>query len=284
MISDRRFRAVGAVAVFALFWATVELIAPGSGIPMEQLVWTRYLVHVLALLLIFGWRRGLGLVRTARPVMHVGRSLLMLVMPMSFILAADRIGAAQTLAVFWVMPAIILALLRTTDAVRWFLAIVAYAGVILIIHPSNIALSIGLVLALAMGAAFAGYVWMTEKLSDDVVVNLFHSALWVLISLSVRMPFIWRWPSLGGWLSIIGVGLGGLATLWMLDVAVRLGGAKAVASAVWLQPVFELLLMSSIDERRVALGVSVVCAVVVSGLFLRRGSGAPHPAHAVAET
>jgi hypothetical protein len=277
---------VGAVAAFALLWAAVEFIARGAGIQMEQLVWMRYFIHVLALMLVFGWRRGWGLVRTVQPVMHIGRSLLMLVMPISFILAADRIGASQTTTVFWVMPMMILTLLRTTDALRWLLAVIAYAAVVLIIDPPTIELNVGLMFAVAMGASLAGYVWLTEKLSDDVVVNLFHSALWVMIALTVRMPFIWQWPSPEGWLSIVGVGLGGLATLWMLDMGIRLGGAKAVVSTVWLQPVFELVLRSGIAERRVALGVSVICAVVVSGLFLhreRRQSGAAYSEQVKAE-
>jgi drug/metabolite transporter (DMT)-like permease len=279
----RWFLAAALVAAYALAWASVELTAGGTGVPLEQLVWMRYLVHVVALVLLFGWQRGWGIARTAQPVMHIVRSLLMLVMPLGFILAAERIGGRNTMTVFWIMPAIILALTRTTEVSRWLLAAVAYAGIVLIFYPSGFTLDIGLLFALAMAASLAAYAWMTEKLHDDIVVNLFQSAIWVLLALSIRMPMIWQWPTLTGWLAIIGVGIGGLVTLWLLDLAIRQGGARAVAYSVWLQPVFEVLMTARIGERRIALGASIICAVVVAGLFLhreRRESRAPFPAQA----
>lgn len=71
----------------ALLWIVVEeipaLLSPSYS--LYQVVWMRYGVHLLFLLLYLAARGKLTLVRTAQPGLQIGRGLLMLAMPFFFI-------------------------------------------------------------------------------------------------------------------------------------------------------------------------------------------------------
>jgi hypothetical protein len=250
------------VAAFALLWAVVEAIAASADVGIEQVVWSRYGTHLLALVLIFGRRDGWGLVRTARPFVHGWRSLLMLGMPMSYVAGAIFVGASETWALFWIAPLVVLGgQPRTSGLARWAATICACLGTALILAPGFGVARWGVLFAVVMVACFVGYLWMTDDLSDDTTrTNLFHSALWVFIALTFRMPFVWRWPSAEGWGVLVAVGLLGLLALYALDVAIRFGGPVAFAPTLCLQPVFSLILEDGVGDlgKRAVLGTALI--------------------------
>jgi hypothetical protein len=71
-------------------WVAVEVIGSVAArdIALPQLVWLRYVFHLLLMSLVIAPRTGPAFVRTSRPVLHFARSLLMVVMPGSCILGA----------------------------------------------------------------------------------------------------------------------------------------------------------------------------------------------------
>lgn len=237
------FVAAGLVASFGLLWAVIEGIASLTDVSIEQLVWTRYAIHLLVLLLVFGRRHRSSLVRAKRPLLQAGRSLLMLGMPLCFFGAVKSMAVNDTLAVFWTaLLAVLLVPGRYRSLARLTAGVAAYIGVLLVLHPTAGVLHMGTVFALGMGACFVGYLWLTEILSSDsTLTNLFHSALWVFATLSVRMPFVWRRPSLRAWVAMAAVGILGLVALCLLDIAVRIGGPAAFTPTLYLEPVFTIL-------------------------------------------
>jgi len=273
----RTLAAAGAVAAFALFWTLVEMIGASADVPIEQIVWTRYGTHLLALVLIFGWRDGWRLVRTAHPFVQGARSLLMLGMPLSYLAGTILLGGRDTWAIFWMAPLAVLAVRpRTHGPVRWSATICACLGTALILEPGVGVARWGVLFALMMVACFVGYLWMTDALADDRTrTNLFHSAFWVFVALTFRMPFVWRWPSAEGWVVLVAVGLVGLLALYMLDVAIRLGGPVAFAPTLCLQPVFGLILEGGLDDvgKRAMLGTALI--VMATVWVLLRDQNAP---------
>jgi len=143
------------------------------------------------------------------------------------------------------------------------------------------------IFALAMGSCFATYVLLTKKLSGvSILTNLFHSALWVFLALSVRTYFVWKWPTKQGWIALVAVGVVGLIALYVLDLAIRYDGPSAFIPAVYLQPVFVLLLAAGRAGlgRRARLGAGLILGATLLAPFCRRTSdinappGRPHSA------
>lgn len=236
---DAGRRAMLLLALFALAWAVVEGLFGArlqQHYPLMQVVWCRYAVHLLCLLLVFGWRSPSRLWRTRRPVFQLSRSVLMLVMPASFafsLVAGDRAGTVW--ALFWVAPLMILWLARRwlgERVPRWVWAVAAIGlGVAALMSEPGLPHSVGgALLPLLMALSFSLYVVMTRLLRDEPVqVNLFYTALGVFALLTPLMPAVWLMPNAHDGLLLAGIGALGLVALWALDRACESAPVAAVA-------------------------------------------------------
>lgn len=214
--------------LFAALWALVELLAGGvlRAYSPYQVVFTRYAVHLALASALWGWRGPAGLVHTGRPVFQIARSLLMLAMPASWVMATEGgVPLETTLAVFWLSPVLVLAFSRAVTGERnppraWALAAAASAGAMALQRPHTLPPPGALAYPLGMAASFSLYVAMTRALrTEPLRANLVHTALWVAAPLSVAMPRLWISPTLPDLGAMIGVGLLGFACLWALDRA-----------------------------------------------------------------
>lgn len=232
-------------------WAMLEAVLGAqlrTNYNLMQVVWCRYAVHLTTLVLLFGWRQPQRLWQTRRPLYHLTRSLLMLVMPLSFALAiVGGSPPSAVWAVFWIAPLLILgfarALLRERQSARvWLLAtlsaLVAFTMLVPLRRPAPV-----LVMALPMTLSFSLYVVMTRSLHGEPTrVNLLYTALGVFLVLTPLMPMVWIMPSLHDAIALAGVGLGGLVALWALDRSTAFAPVSAIAPLLPLQIVCLLVL------------------------------------------
>ena len=226
MSSNRQ--AILLMLVFVALWAAIEILAWRvlQRYSPYQVVWTRYAVHLLLMLLLFGWRDPAALVRTRRPVFHLLRSLMMLVMPASWVMGMQAgLPGDAVMSIFWSSPLLILALgalflrERLPTAI-WLATLLAGVGALLV-HPLHTLSPPGLlVYPLAMAASFSAYVVMTRALRGEATrANLFYTALGVFLALSPFMPRVWLWPAPADFAVMVAVGVLGCLTLWALDRA-----------------------------------------------------------------
>jgi drug/metabolite transporter (DMT)-like permease len=212
---------------FGVLWAVLESVAThlSRGYSPYQVVWTRYAVHLGFMLAVWGWRQPLSLVKTHRPVFQFGRSAMMLIMPVSFVVGATRGLDRDTLmAVFWVTPVLILAFssvfLRETPTLQLCLAAAsAIAGAVLLLSPEHAPNSMRLLLwPLVMAASFSLYIVMTRSLrTESTRANLFYTAFGVFLALSPLMPAVWVTPTPHDLAVMVAIGLLGWVSLYCLD-------------------------------------------------------------------
>ena len=222
-------RAIALLAVFAATWALLEG-ALGTRLEHQynlmQVVWWRYAAHLALMLAVWGWRQPGQLWRTRRPVFQLARSLLMLVMPLSFVAALYVGEHIDTVwALFWVTPGLILLvaamwLNERAPVWLWIATLLGAAGAVFILEPPLPQSVPGLLLPLLMALSFSVYVVMTRSLRDEpVVTNLFYTAFGVFVLLSPLMPSIWLMPSLHDAVYLSAIGVVGFVALWALDRA-----------------------------------------------------------------
>ncbi len=276
------------VVAFSLLWALVELLAGQvlhrySG---YQVVWMRYLVHLLLMLLLWGWRQPATLWRTRRPIYQLSRSALMLLMPASWIVASGLgVGAESTMGVFWLAPLLVVTFARFVLGERprpavWLIALVASVGAMCIYSPRSLSLGPPLLLPLSMGLSFSLYVVMTRSLRDEPVrANLFYTALGVFLLLTPAMPGLWVPPDAHAVLVMAGVGSLGFLCLLALDRACEQAEASTVAPLCALQIVFMTLISIAGGQhpgRRDLLGLVLITgsAIAVWALAFRGAQGA----------
>jgi len=237
------------VALFAAGWAFVET-SIGRRVRGEydllQIVWSRYAVHLLLVLVIWGRRDPLGLWRTQRPGFHLARSLMMLIMPWSFATSLQSgLSASGTWLLFWSSPLLIILLgrlfCRESPAWwSWVLAVVTWGGVAMIVGGSLPVLEARLLLPGLMAVSFSAYVVMTRSLRDEPLrVNMVYTATAVFVLLSLRMPFVWVMPSMHDAVLFAGIGSFGLLALLALDRAVAGSALWVVAPGLAIQAAME---------------------------------------------
>jgi hypothetical protein len=288
LLSERPALGVGA---FTVCWAAMEMIAPATGLSPYEIVWSRYGVHLVIMLLLLGRRQGFSLVRTKHPALEVLASLLMLGMPMCFVLAAQRMPLPDTISVFWTAPALIVAFVallgQQLGGARTIVAIVVgLIGAVLICKPDAAALHPAAILAMGMSACFALYVVLMGSIRGDAIsTKLFHTAAWVFVILSFALPRFWRMPSAFGVVGIVIISVLGLGGLYLLDAALETTSPAMIAPVFYMQVAIDPLLhglrhwqkYQQLPDRATLIGMALVFAVAVQAL-LRRRVTAPAPA------
>lgn len=281
------FAGARAMAGATVGWAVVEWLGaclPG-GYSAYQVVWTRYGVHLLALLLWVGVRARPWRTRQLR--LQWLRSMCMIGMPASFILALDVLPSREVLAVFWIAPLLTLAMARLLlgEAVgvgAWTAGALGWGGAWLLLRAGPPSSLRGVVLALSMAGCFAAYLVLTRRLGEESTTSkLFYTAMGVFLVLTPMMPGRFQLPSPAA-LAIMGaIGLVGLFTLYAFDRAFEAGALAWVAPVAYGQVVWAGLLERLGHGQRprgLDLGATALIAIAV-GLCLRRGREA-HPPEA----
>lgn len=287
-------RAMTWAVIFAVAWALLEVALGAelrSPFNLLQIVWCRYATHLCICLLLWGWRRPTALWKTSRPTFHLSRSFLMLIMPSAFMLSVHLgIAAEFVWSVFWITPALIIALagvfLKESPPPVAVVASIAgyFAAVATIGHswpPSLTALG----LALIVTGSFSVYVVMTRSLRDEAVeANLFYTAVCPFVVLSPFMPDIWLAPDWHDTVVLMAIGAVGFGSLLALDHACRAAPLWSSANALFAQALCVAGLVYGLLGVRPSLHVlagMVVLFAMIAFLWVRAGRLAV-PAHSAA--
>lgn len=272
------------VAVFTLCWAVVEVIGTAANVSAYQVVWTRYAVHLAFMLLVFGPRHGRALVRTARPGRQVIASLLMLGMPLCFIWGLERMPIKDEAAALWLAPAMVVAI---SVAIGWpyggrrtvITTAIGFAGAMLICSPDGGVFRRADILGVGAALCLALYLVVVRSMQDEnILTKLFHTALWVWVSLSLGLASFWKTPTLRGMIAMVAIGLFGWLGLFALDLAIEAMPVGLLAPVLYTQLVWATLLERltgylTLDKRMVA-GVALALVAVLPALFRRSARSA----------
>jgi len=266
----RRLTAMAAMAAAAFFWAVVEYL--GGRVPKGyspvQTVWSRYLVHLLFMLVVFGPRRRCDLVRTSCLGLQVSRALLMVGMPACFIWGAALFPVKVVWLLSWSSVMLLLAmsgvLLRERVAPGlWMAAAIGWVGIWLMSGADLPPVSWRYLAPLGMGFCFALYVIMTRRMhGESTQTKLFHTALWVFLILSLVVSSQWKLPSPGVLIVYVCTGLSGYLCLFSLDKAIELAPAALVAPLIYTAPLWSCI-QESVSTGKPPGGIVVIGALIV---------------------
>ena len=153
-----------------------------------QIVWMRYAVHLLVVFAVWGWRQPSRIWHTRRPIFHLGRSLMMLTMPLSFA-SAISLGVSPALIwlLFWISPFAVIVMAMSARLERptpwaWIRRCARLAGRAFDRDSGIPATPRVTVAPFVMALSFSVYVVMTRALrTEDVAANLFYTAFGVFV-------------------------------------------------------------------------------------------------------
>lgn len=265
----------GAVASFAVLDAAAKYL--NGHMDTLQVVWARYASAFLLTLLISNPISQPGLLRTARPVLQLVRSALLLGSTLFNFLAFRFLQLDQALSILFSTPFMVAILAGPMLGEwigwrRWMAILVGFVGVLLVTRPGYGGIHWAALYSVASAVCYALYIIATRILSrsDTSETTLFYSNLVGVIAMLPVLPFVWTTPD--NWFLILlmaGFGAFGSFGHYLLIVGHRLAPASILAPFMYTQLVWAVLLgfliFGDVPNNWTLAGAAVV---VTSGLYL----------------
>ncbi|MEX0958676.1 MAG: DMT family transporter [Burkholderiales bacterium] len=262
--------------------------------PMPGLIWARYMVHMLVMLVLLWPRVGFSLLRTNRPGLQMLRGLLLVLSTMFFYFALRYLPLAEAAAISFVGPALttLLAGWMLGDRAtlkQWFAVLLGFTGVLIIIRPGGALFTPAAIFPLCTALTFSIYQIVTRKLAgrENPHTTLFYTALVGSVLTSVALPFGWQGPTALQGLFMVGIGLLGGFGHFLLIRAMDHASPTTLAPFIYSQLLWSTLLaylaFSEFPDNGSLLGMGVIVAAGLLAIdwsqMRRRSDTADQAAH-----
>lgn len=265
---------IAAILGFGLMDATAKYL--GQTYPVIQIVWARYVFHLVLALLFMSRARFAEIRASKRLPLQILRSLLLLAATGTYYTALRFMPLAEVTAIYFVAPMILtgLSAVMLKERVglrRWSAVSVGFVGVVIIARPGGEVFHWGALLVMAAALCFTLYEITTRMLSgqDAPFTTLFYTALVGAPVLSAGIPFFWVAPSLFAWTMLVGLGALGFLTHLLLIKALDRAPASSLAPYGYVELIWAVLLgyviFGDFPDQWTILGAAVV---VGSGLYI----------------
>ncbi len=290
---DRPLIGILLMVTAALFIAGQEAVAKyltADGLPLAQVVWSRYAFHLGLMLLIMLPRHGVGIFRSSQPVAQIGRSSLLLVDTVLYFLALTFLSLVEVTAIFFVAPILVVLLARpflgeALTTRRVIAAFFGFAGVLVIVRPGLDGLSWPAMLVIGSAMCLALFSLATRHMRsvDPSRVTMLYTAIVGTVAASLWVPFDWVAPSLEQWGLMVAIGVLGGTGHGLFIMAHQEAPASTVAPFMYVQIIWALglgwVVFGDWPELVTLVGAAVI---VAGGLYLLTGearrSAAPNRA------
>ncbi len=269
-----------AVFLFAALDATAKYLTAFFAVPL--LVWARYFVHLVFMLVAIAPGMGREIVITQRPWLMTFRALMLVGVTLLVQLAFRTLPLAETTAIFFVTPLLVALLAgpllgEKLQARSWLATIAGFCGVLLIARPGGAMVGIGVIYALGGALCYAIYQILTRKLSasEPPLRQLFYTALVGTLAMSFVLPAYWSgaMPSLTQALLIVSLGFYGGTGHFLLIRAFREAPALTLSPLLYVQLIWAMLLgwivFGQLPDLPATVGMLIIGASGLS-LVLRR--------------
>jgi drug/metabolite transporter (DMT)-like permease len=265
----------GAVASFALLDTSAKYL--NLHMSTLEVVWARYVgAFLFPFLVVNPWTRP-NLTTTARPILQMFRSVLLLLSTMCNFAALRYLQLAESMAIGFSTPFIVAVLSGPLlgEWVRWrrWSAIgFGFVGVLVVIRPGSGSFQPAALLSLSAALCYALYAITTRILArtDSSVTTLFYSNIAGAVMLIPVLPFVWTTPT-EPIVIILMVLCGAIGSFghYLLIAAHRLAPAAVLSPFIYTQIVSMIVLgylvFGDIPNRWTLAGAGIVIA---SGLYL----------------
>lgn len=235
---------------FAALDANAKYLAQSYPVPF--LVWARYLVHCLLMVVFLGPRHGRRLIATRNLPRQILRGLMLVGCTGAGIAALSRMPLAETTAIAFTAPLMVAILAgpwlgEKLSAGRWAAVGLGFLGVLLIARPGGDITLDGVAFALVAASCYAVYQILTRQLagSESTVTLVFYTALTGTLALTPFVP--WFWTTLPSVPPADAALIGGLGVLggsghFLLTRAFRHAPASLLSPFIYVQLIWATLL------------------------------------------
>jgi drug/metabolite transporter (DMT)-like permease len=262
------------IAGFAVMDAIIKWLT--ADYPIPQVVALRSWFG-LPLLCIFALRQGgLKNLKTRRPMVHVGRYLLVLALSFSFFWALSQMKLVDAIAITFAAPIFITALSvpllkEPVGLHRWFAIGIGFCGVLIMLRPGMGVFQWAALVVLGSAVVYALLMITTRafKSTESTASLMLYPQLGMSLTGIVIAPLFWVTPSLGDVGLFALAGLFGSVGVICLTHAFRLGPAAVISpfeySALIWATLLGFLLWGELPDKYTLVGAGIV---ILGGLYI----------------
>jgi len=208
-----------------------------------QIVWFRFAIGLVLMLVLFAPKRGLALVRAHRPGTQMIRALLLVTSSMLFFTGVSYLPLATATTISFTAPLIITALSvpflgEQVGIRRWTAVAFGFVGALVIIRPGMEGTHWAAIFVVGSTTCSAFYQLLTRKLAghDDPETSNFYTSLVGTVLASIAVLFVWQTPAdLTTWTMFVALGILGGGGHYLLTRAYTLGPAATISPFNYLQ-------------------------------------------------
>ena len=252
--------------------------------PVEMIVWARYVVPLVLLIVLLPGGRGLW--RTAYPGMQLVRGILLTAGTLFIVFAYRVMPMAEAQAISFIHPVLLtlLAVLFLGEKVSrlgWAAVLIGFCGVLIIVRPGGGLFTPAALLPLGLALCFSSYQIFTRIISrrESSMTSLFCVLFVGSVVMSIALPFVWINPSGKGLLffALIGVtsGIGHFSTIKALEYApASLLAPFAYIQLLWVG-ILGVLVFGDFPDAVTIVGMGIVVAAGLLVAVSRRGQRVP---------
>lgn len=245
--------------------------------PVGMVVWARYLLHTLIMVVVLGPRLGMGLVRSNAPGMQFVRALVLIASSLMFFWGLSKMPIAECTAISFMSPLLLTVLSiwflkERVPPSAWFAVVAGFIGVLLIVRPGGELFSPVVILPLVTALLFATYQLLTRKMAgiDPALTTLFWGALVGTVLTSFFVPMFWQTPQSGFHLLLfLMTGVLGALGHFLLISAFERAPASTLAPFLYAQIAFSsgvgYLVFDTFPDGWALIGILIIIA---SGVWI----------------
>jgi drug/metabolite transporter (DMT)-like permease len=263
------------VATFPFMNTAVKLLT--AHYPATQITWARFTGHLIVMLIVFLPQYRWQLLRTRRPAVQIGRSILMLLSNLLFVMAIGRVPLATASAIGFTSPLIVTALSvpllhESVGWRRWSAVLVGFGGALTVIRPGSGFSDPSVLLLLLSSLAYALYQIGTRWVSryDNAATGIIFAALFGSLAMSLPIPFIFVMPrTIFDVLLFASLGLLGGFGHYLVIKAFQAGAAAVIAPLGYVELVGTTILGYLIFDNFPDLWTWVGAGLIIaSGIYI----------------
>lgn len=248
-----------------------------SGMSASFVVWVRFAVHVVLVLILFqGWHNR-EMYRVRSLPLQVLRGVFLFGSTIFNFLALLTLPLADAMAIYFLAPMVITALAgpllgEWAGWRRWVAIGVGFIGMVVVIRPGFGTFGLGHTYALLSMLSYSLYVLMTRRMAatETSASLIFYSALAPVVFMSPALPLAGSVPpDLLHWAVLISLGFFGGLGHWLIIHAYKRSQVSGLAPYPYAQIIWATLwgylLFGDVPDRYTVVGAAII---VASGLYI----------------
>jgi drug/metabolite transporter (DMT)-like permease len=244
--------------------------------PVVMVLWVRYVVHVLLILVVLRPPSLKTLTTTQNPKLQIIRGLCMANTNLMFISALHFVPLAEGTAIIYLSPLLVTAmsgplLNEQITRMQWFAVAIGFIGVLFIVRPGGNMFHPVAFLALGAAFSFSLYQIITRKLNhtDKSSISNFISGLICVLVTSLLLPFFWKSPTPYFALLMVLLGISAVVSHLLMTKAYQHAKPSTLAPFSYTQLLFAGLIgYIFFDQIPDLIGLVGMLVIVASGMLI----------------